>query len=269
MRALLGPTPEAAERVSSALRRCARGTLSFGTAAPRGARRVLGVHVVHPDPATGDLLVAVPRDGIPTTGTEVRLEVLDVVLGGAADGRCRRVVTVEGAVSVPDGPTQRRAATDIARELADPALLDVGTGAALLRLHTRSVSLVERGGVTSVGVDDLATSGPDPFADLEGLWLAHLNDARCPVLGRLVERTGRGATSDGALLLGIDRAGLDVELTSREGTTRVLRLPFGEACSTVSELGTQIRLLAGCPRSARPLRDRSSEPNVVRRGGAN
>ena len=47
------------------------------------------------------------------------------------------------------------------------------------------------------------------------------------------------------LLVGIDRAGVDLEFTDRDDTIHRQRLPFAEACTDVAELGTQIRMLAG------------------------
>lgn len=251
MRPLIGPVPEPAERVASALRRCHSAFLTPSSG------RSSEIVVAHPDPVSGDVLLAVSRYAVPSTGDTVRVEVLDVIRGGAADGHCRRTVTMTGEIIVPDGPSQRRAATAVARELADPALLDVGTEAALLRLRPESILLLERDGVTSVLPADLMTSGPDPFAELEGLWLAHLNDPRCPVLGRLAQRIGRDVSVESTLLIGIDRAGLDLQVIGRDGVPRLLRLPFAEACVGVAQLGAQIRMLAGCPRSAHPLRDRA------------
>lgn len=256
MRPLVGPVPEPAERALSALRRSPRASLRTGDS----DRPVPLVHAV---PGTAEVMVAVPTGGDagPVGGTledgaEARLEVLDVVLGGAADGRCRRVVVVEGRITIPDAPAQRRAASDLARDLPDPALLDVGTASVLVRLHPERIVLTDHDGVTLVDPDDLATSGPDPFADLEGLWLAHLGDPWCRVVERLAARLVRCLPAERPLLVGIDRAGVDLEVAGPDGAVRRHRLPFAEACVGVAELGTQIRLLAGCPRSAAPLRGR-------------
>ena len=266
MRPLVGPVPDPAERACSALRRCARTTLTLGAA-------VHAVPVVHPLEGDAGLAVLVPTDprtgGAPAMGARTadagsaggpgpraRLEVLDVVLGGAADGRCRRLVVVEGDLTVPARTDQRRLATDIARDLPAPALLDVGTSAALVLLRPARIVLTDHDGVTTVDPEDLATSGPDPFADLEGHWLAHLNDPRCPVLDRIAARLGRCAPGTRPLLVGIDRVGLDLEVAGVDGAVAHRRVPFAEACVGVTDLGAQIRVLAGCPRSAAPLAGR-------------
>ena len=168
------------------------------------------------------------------------------------------MVAVEGRIDVPVAHAQRRAASDIARELPDPVLLDVGSTAVLVRVHPDLIVLTDRDGVTVVDPDDLATSGPDPFAELEGLWLAHLNDPRCRVIERIVARIGRCVPAERPVLTGLDRAGVDLELTDRDGGVHHHRLSFAQACVGVAELGMQIRLLAGCPRAAAPLTTRDS-----------
>lgn len=283
MRPLVGPVPEPAERTLSALRRSARATLTPGDPARDGLSRdgrsrggrsrdgaAVAVPLVHAIPGTAELCLVVPaavarevaarEAGAGEGRAPARLEVLDVIVGGAADGRCRRVVVVEGRISVPSTPEQRRVASDIARELADPALLDVGTAAALVRLVPERIVLTDHDGVTAIDPDDLATSGPDPFADLEGLWLAHLGDPRCPVVERIAARLARCVPAERPLLVGLDRAGVDLEVTGPDGAVRRHRLAFAQTCVGVADLGMQIRLLAGCPRSAAPLAGRASRP---------
>ncbi|MGN7154674.1 hypothetical protein ACTHRK_00990 [Dietzia cercidiphylli] len=246
MRSLVGPVPEPAERVSSALRRCPRATL--GLPSGPGAVTPPGVGLVHQVPGTADLWVALPTAYAVTIGVggvRARLEVLDEIIGGAAEGRCRRIVVVEGRVELPGVRAQRRTAGEIARDLPDPVLLDVGTGVALVRLRAERIVLTDDDGVTDIEPEDLATSGPDPFADLEGHWLDHLNDPRCQVVPRMALRVCRCLPAERPLLVGIDRAGVDIELVGRDGRIHRERLPFAEACVSVTELGTQLRLLAG------------------------
>ena len=253
MRSLVGPVPEPAERANSTLRRCARATLALDGATS-------DVALAHRSPDTADLWVALPMahaETIPPGGVSARLEVLDVILGGAADGRCRRVVVVDGRVRWSDPRDQRRAAPDIARDLPDTALLGVGADLALVRLRAERILLADSDGVTDIAPDDLATSGPDPFTDLEGLWLEHLNDPRCGVVPRLALRVCRCLPAERPLLVGIDRAGVDLEYEGRDDRTHLRRLPFAEACVTVADLGRQIRLLAGCP-PARYALDRAA-----------
>lgn len=243
MRSLVGPVPEPAERVGSALRRCGRATLTIGSGTPAAT-----VTLAHHAPGTADLWLVIPMAGsaaITAGGLRARLEVLDVILGGVADGRCRRVVVVEGRVELPGGHAQRHVATHIAVDLPDPSLLGVGGDLALVRLRADRVVLTDHDGVTDIEPDDLATSGPDPFADLEGHWLDHLNDPRCRIVPRIAMRVCRCLPAQRPLLVGIDRAGVDLEFTDRDDNTHRQRLPFAEACTEVAELGTQIRLLAG------------------------
>ncbi|MBB1025707.1 hypothetical protein G6019_14985 [Dietzia sp. DQ12-76] len=252
MRSLVGPVPEPAERVSSALRRCPRATLGL-LSATSGSSSVAAmpapeVTLVHQVPGTADLWVALPTahaGAIGVGGATARLEVLDEIIGGAAEGRCRRIVVVEGRVELPGVRAQRRTAGEIARDLPDTVLLDVGTGVALVRLRAERIVLTDDDGVTDIDPEDLATSGPDPFSDLEGHWLAHLNDPRCQVVPRMALRVCRCLPAERPLLVGIDRAGVDIELVGRDGRIRRERLPFAEACVGVTELGTQLRLLAG------------------------
>lgn len=269
MRPLVGAVPEPAERASSALRRCPRATLTLDPAAAQApaaaaapatdpdpdpasalAPAAAGARVplVHQVSGTADLWVAVPMadaESITVPGKRGRLEVLDEIIGGAAGGRVRRVVVVEGRVEQPGTATQRHAALGISHDLPDPALLGVGTDLALVRLRAEKVLLTDYDGVTDIEPDDLATSGPDPFADLEGHWLDHLNDPRCEVVARIALRVCRCLPAQRPLLVGIDRAGVDMEIVDRDGRARRERLPFAEACTVVSELGTQLRLLAG------------------------
>lgn len=256
MRPLTGPVPDPAERASSALRRCPRATVTIAAAdradrTPATEAVGAAVALVHQVPDTADLWVAVPTDdtaAIGYGGARARLEVLDVIVGSVADGRCRRVVVVEGLVELPGVRAQRLAAADIARDLPAPALLDVGATVALVRLRADRVLLTDHDGVTDIAPDDLATSGPDPIADLEGHWLDHLNDPRCRVVPRIAMRVCRCLPAERPLLVGIDRTGVDLEVTGRDGRVHRERLPFAESCSVIGELGTQIRLLAGGPR---------------------
>lgn len=261
MRPLVGPVPEPAERAASALRRCPQAILTLGSAGGShagdgtneeagradAAGTVAEVSLIHQAPGTADLWIAVPSADAAHVlfgGLDARLEVLDVVVGGAAQGRCRRVVVVEGRVEHPGIRIQRLTAADIARDLPDHTLLDVGTSIALLRLRSARVVLTDHDGVTGIEPEDLATSGPDPFSDLEGHWLDHLNDPRCQIVPRMALRVCRCLPAERPLLVGIDRSGVDIELSGRDGGIRRERLPFAEVCSAVTELGTQIRLLA-------------------------
>lgn len=264
MRPLVGPVPDPAERANSALRRCPEATLRLGAVGHGGpenqastpgwgvsATAPAGVALAHRDTDSGDLWVAVPVVDTATLrlgGSHARLEVLDVVLGSAADGRCRRVVVVDGRVELPGVPAQRTAATHVARDLPDATLLDVGTTMALVRLRPHRIVLTDHDGVTEISPDDLATSGPDPFADLEGHWLGHLNDPRCQIVPRIATRVCRCLPAERPLLVGLDRAGVDLEVTGRDGRIHRERLPFAEACTVARELGTQLRLLAGASR---------------------
>lgn len=249
MRSLVGPVPEPAERASSALRRCPRATLTLrpadGTPSEVGSTEAGLTHQVR---GTADIWTTIPiADAATITpgGVDARVEVLDEILGGAAAGRCRRVVVVSGRLEHPGMSAQRATAAEIARDLPDPVLLDVGTSIAVVRLRAETVLLVDDHGVTDIDPDDLATSGPDPFTDVEGHWLDHLNDPRCQVVPRMATRVCRCLPSERPLLVGIDRAGVDIELSGRDGRTHRERLPFAEACATVTDLGTQLRLLAG------------------------
>ncbi|UVE96700.1 hypothetical protein [Dietzia sp. B32] len=265
MRSLVGPVPEPAERADSALRRCPRATLSLGTSPSPGTvaagsadTATPPVALVHRTPGTADLGLVIPMAdtaAIPFGGVHARLEVIDEILGGAARGRCRRLVVVDGRVEQLGTRAQRVAVGHIARDLPDSALLGVGSDSALVRLRADTILLTDDSGVTAITPDDLATSGPDPFTDLEGHWLDHLNDPRCQVVPRLALRVCRCLPSERPLLIGIDRAGVDLELTDREGRARRERLPFAEACTSVTELGTQLRLLAG---GARYPQDRAA-----------
>jgi hypothetical protein len=253
MQSLVGPVPEPAERAGSALRRCARGTLTVGagagTVAGSGTGTVTAtVSLSHHVPGTADLWLAIPAAesaAITAGGVRARLEVLDVIRGGAADGRCRRVVVVEGRVELPGVHAQRHTATHIAVDLPDASLLGVGSDVALVRLRADRIRLADHDGVADIAPDDLATSGHDPFSDLEGHWLDHLNDPRCRIVPRIAMRVCRCLPAQRPLLVGIDRAGVDIEFTDRDDDVHRQRLPFAEACTDVAELGTQIRMLAG------------------------
>lgn len=268
MHSLVGPVPESAERAGSALRRCARGTLTIGATGTTGSTGATGttgstgaagttgttgtagatVSLAHHAGGTRDLWLTIPMAdsaAITSGGMPARLEVLDVIRGGAAEGRCRRVVVVEGRVELPGAHAQRHAASHIAVELPDSALLGVGQDLALVRLRAGRILLTDHGGVTDIHPDDLATSGPDPFSDIEEHWLDHLNDPRCRIVPRIAMRVCRCLPAQRPLLVGIDRAGVDLEFTDRDDNVHRQRLPFAEACTDVSELGTQIRMLAG------------------------
>jgi hypothetical protein len=148
----------------------------------------------------------------------------------------------------------RRIALALAEHRPDPALLDLGHDAVLVRFTPHSAVLSDAEGSAALAPLDLAAARPDPFCHREHPWLAHLERSHPDVFGALArhlpapQRDARGAR---VRPLGVDRCGLRLRVEV-DGGDHDVRLAWERSISTPDELHAQFRQLVGCP-LRRPL----------------
>jgi Protein of unknown function (DUF2470) len=118
----------------------------------------------------------------------------------------RALLWITGVLAHP--ADARRLAAAVADVRPDPALLDLGHGATLVRLQPGSVVVSDGDGTAALRPAVLAAARPDPFCLTESRWLAHLEEVHPEVLGALA-RWLPPALRDGRVRpLGADRFGL-------------------------------------------------------------
>jgi len=247
----LWPTP--AERARTVAGRPAAAVCAAGI----DGSRVLA----HATTADGQVLVVVPTDG--EVCTAVR---------GSVDGDLASLVMVTDHAPVPLKEPVRaqvwlsgwltpvraedqRAATLAFAEVAPVGpLLDVGSGATLLRLDLAEVVLGECGTVTEVPPEEYLAAAPDPLAELEAAALQHLAGAHPEELALLRARVPGAWLERGDRVrpLGLDRWGFRLRIEQRNGH-RDVRVPFAEPVSGPDDLGPAVHRLmcaarGGCGR---------------------
>lgn len=224
--------------------------------------------------------------GIPLLGAEselvdatARCEILDCVYaaelgpcGRSLVGACRchdgcghlvrRIATVTGALRLPNLAEQRALALEISEDLAHPELLAVGTDVRLAIVEPRTVDLVDPTGCDAVDPAELFLAEPDPFSDIEAVWLARLNDPASGVMGRMMDTQRalrgtegwgeRGVPPRSAAVTALDRFGMTLSALDYAGLRREWRIGFTGDCCTVGDLGREIRALCGLPTAVDP-----------------
>jgi hypothetical protein len=241
--------PTVAERARTVAGRPAAAICAAGI----DGSRVLG----HATTADGQVLVVVPTDG--DVATAVR---------HSADGDLAALLMVTDHAPVPlrepvraqawlsgwltpvRGADERAAALAFAEVAPVGALLDVGSGAILLRLDLAEVVLGECGTVTEVTPEDYRAAAPDPLAEIEALALQHLDDDHPEELAMLRAWVPGKWLGDGDVVrpLGLDRCGFRLRI-ERSGGHRDVRVPFAQPITSADELGPAVhRLLCAARR---------------------
>jgi hypothetical protein len=140
----------------------------------------------------------------------------------------------------------RDIALDIAETRADPRLLDLGHGAAMVRLEPASMVLADSEGTHPVRPEDFAAAAPDPFCGQEAGWLRHLELSHTDVVGLLARHLPDQLRGGHIRPLGLDRFGLRLRVEALDDDHDV-RLAFAHPIATPAELAAELRRLVGCP----------------------
>ncbi|MFD0362153.1 DUF2470 domain-containing protein [Nocardia sp. GCM10030253] len=238
--------PSTAERVRSACAHAEEAVLAMPGIDPTSVS-------VHHLRQCGDAVIAVPTASMATVlaansgdmGAPAVLELTDhspLTLREPV----RALVWLRGWVRTVPTRAQRALASEVAKDLPHPGLLDVGHTATLLRVVINSAVMADSTGAESVCVDELRLAEPDPFCELESAWLQHMDTDHADVVAQLARhlppRLQRGAVHP----LAIDRYGLTLRVEGIDGD-HDFRLPFNSPVEDIESLSRAVRTLAGCP----------------------
>jgi len=244
--------PTAAERARTVAGRPGAAVCAAGI----DGSRVLA----HATTVDGQVLLVVPTDGAVCTAVrrsaDGDLAALLMVTDHAPlplKEPVRAQVWLSGWLSPVLGADQRAAALAFAEVAPVAQLLDVGTGASLLRLDLAEVVLGECGTVTEVTPEEYRAAEPDPLAGVEASALQHLEASHAAELALLRSRVpaawlGRG---NEVRPLRLDRWGFLLRIEQPNGH-RDVRVPFAQPITGPDELGPAVHRLMcaarrGCP----------------------
>ncbi|MGY1771021.1 DUF2470 domain-containing protein [Blastococcus sp. SYSU D00813] len=138
----------------------------------------------------------------------------------------------------------RAAALEFAEVRPAGDLLDVGSGAALLRLDLAEVVLREGERCTEVGPGDFAAARPDPLLPVETRMLTHVDRCHPEVLAALARLlpVGTVGRDDAVRPLALDRFGYRLRVERPGGHTDV-RVPFPRPLGCAGQLQAATRHL--------------------------
>ena len=239
-------TPTTAERIRSAFARAGGAMLAVEGLEPADSP----VHHLLDD---GSFAITVPGDGIlaamvvaaGTAGVQAVLEMTDYAPLPLREP-VRSLVWIRGRlIGVPEDDVTAMLDV-IAVDQPNPALLQVNSGYALLRLEIDSVVVADSTGAESIGVGALLGASPDPFCAMESCWLKHMESAHREVVDRLASRLPVPLRRGRVRPLGLDRYGVQLRVEGDDGDHDV-RLPFAKPVDDVTGLSQAIRVLMGCP----------------------
>lgn len=243
------PAPTDAERARSMTARGGAAAALVGTGSPV-AHPV--THHVHAD-GSAVLLLADDEPVLERVTREGELAVM-LELADAAPVALREPVRgllwITGHLTAVDDERARRITVGLAEHHPNPALLELGHGARMVRLTPGSAVLSDAEGTAVLAPVDLAAARPDPFCRYERHWLGHLEHAHPEVFAALARHLPtplRDARDLRVRPLGVDRCGLRLRVEA--GTQdHDVRLAWQAPISTVDELRAQFQRMVGCPR---------------------
>ncbi|MBW4719572.1 DUF2470 domain-containing protein [Saccharothrix obliqua] len=239
------PAPHPAERARTIAARGGRAALlpSDGTE-----------HRVHPVlhhvRAGGDTTILLPDDhplveAARDTEITAMLEIADHAAVALREP-VRGLLWITGWLRVLDPAQARAASLDVAEERPDPRLLDVGHGAAVLRLNPASLVVADAEGTVSLRPELFAQAEPDPFHRQEDHWLRHLELSHRDVVGLLSQHLPDELRGGHVRPLGLDRFGLRLRVETAAEDHDV-RIAFSRPVADPAELAVELRRLMGCP----------------------
>lgn len=205
------------------------------------------LHQVHADGRVSALLpddhelVIAARDGLTTAMAEI-VDLAPVPLREPVRG----LLWITGWLRALPAAEARAVAVRLAETRADPRLLDLGHGAAMVQLVPASLVLADAEGTHPVRPEDFAGARPDPFCDQEAGWLRHLELSHPDVVGRLARHLPEPLRGGHIRPLGLDRYGLRLRVEALYADHDV-RLAFTQPIGTQKELAVELRRLVGCP----------------------
>ncbi|HEV2781463.1 MAG TPA: DUF2470 domain-containing protein [Actinophytocola sp.] len=158
----------------------------------------------------------------------------------------RGLLWITGWLRAVPAAAAREIAVRLAEIRADPRLLDLGHGAAMVRLRPASLVLADGEGTHPVRPDDFLAAEPDPFSAQEAGWLRHLELSHTDVVGMLARHLPEPLRGGHIRPLGLDRYGLRLRVEALDADHDV-RLAFSHPIGTQRELAVELRRLVGCP----------------------
>ncbi|WP_019201345.1 DUF2470 domain-containing protein [Tsukamurella sp. 1534] len=190
------------------------------------------------------LVIAVADDAPWLDGARAMVEINDISPLPLRE-RTRSLVWLSGSLSeVCDGAAL---AQRVAEQNPLEGLLDVGYGSRLLTMPIESAVLADASGASSVSGAELAAAEPDPFAEYESAWLAHVEAGHPEMVGQLARRLPGKLRNHRIRLLGIDRFGIRLRAEHHELSDVDVRLNFQQPADDMAALQRGIRILVGCP----------------------
>ncbi|MFD4369080.1 DUF2470 domain-containing protein [Rhodococcus sp. NPDC058521] len=238
--------PTTAERVRSSCARTRDAVLAIEGSAPT----VTTVHHLLP---RGDVVVAVPAESAAATlawlagggGLPAVLELTDNSPLSLREP-VRSLVWLRGTLHSLCEAHSRELADEVAAEFPHPGLLDIGHTTVLLRLRLASAVVADSSGAEPVQVEQLLDASADPFWEMEGAWLQHLDEDHQDLIDLLSRKLPPHMRTGRVRPLGIDRFGLNLRIENEDGD-RDVRLSFAQPAHDPTSLSRAIRLLVGCP----------------------
>lgn len=207
------------------------------------------LHHVHDD---GTVSVLLPENheltsAVAAAGGELTsmVEVVDIAPVPLRES-VRGLLWITGRLRALPEPAAREIALAIAGERPDPRLLDLGHGAAMLRLTPVSMVVADGDGTHPVPPQVFAVSTPDPFCREEAGWLRHLEMSHTEVVHTLRRHLPERLRGGHLRPLGLDRYGLRLRVESIDGDHDI-RLAFSRPIATLDELSEELRRMVGCP----------------------
>jgi hypothetical protein len=235
------PTPHPGERARTI---AALGPATLVPCAEGAAKVAPLLHHVHPD---GTVTALLPDDHSLVTGDgrAAMAEIVDLAPVPLREP-VRGLLWITGWLRAVPSARAREIALEVAETRADPRLLDLGHGAAMIRLEPVSMVLADGEGTHPVQPSDFSEAEPDPFCGQEAGWLRHLELSHTDVVGLLARHLPDSLRGGHIRPLGLDRYGLRLRVEALDADHDV-RLAFASPIATPAELATELRRLVGCP----------------------
>jgi hypothetical protein len=242
--------PSTAERVRTACARASAAALAIDGCDPVAT----SVHHLRRD---GAVIVGVPNDSAAValtwqasaSGLPAMLEFTDLSPLRLREP-VRSLAWLSGTLHAIDAEHVRAVAADVAEEHPNPALLDVGHSSTLLRLELASAVSADTSGAEPVPVQDLVSCQPDPFWEMEPMWLAHLDSKHSELLEHIAQRLPLSLRGGKIRPLALDRFGLTLRIERcphDDAGDKDVRVGFAAPVSDAAELSRALRILVGCP----------------------
>ena len=240
------PAPSPAERAKTIASRDCPGAL-MPTGGSGGERVVPHLHHVH---AGGSVSLLMPDDHpLVERAAEAEVAVMFELTDCAPVNLrepVRGLLWITGWLRPLGAAAARARAVSISKTRADPRLLDLGHGMALLRLTPASLVLADAEGTQSLRPFMFSAAAADPFHAQERSWLRHLDSEHADVIEQLSRHVPEDLRGGRIRPLGLDRFGLRLRVEAESGDHDV-RLAFAKPVHNPPQLAAELRRMMGCP----------------------